>query len=131
MGRIVMALALSAALAGRASAKCGPVLIRISGEAKTHSANRQVLITVTPDPKSVTPSIFVEGDKFEADVYYDPFKSYSKVFGYNCTKKPDLVIVALLENGKEVDKAELVFSKDFKADGDGGYVLKSKLKLGK
>lgn len=131
MRRTAMALILAGTLGWSTSAKCGPMLIRISGEAKTHSADRKVLITVTPDPKSVTPSIFVEGDKFEADVYYDPFKSYSRLFGYNCTKTPERVIVSLLENGKEVDKAELVFSKAFKADGDGGYILRSKLHLGK
>jgi hypothetical protein len=113
-----------------AKARCGPLLLRIKGETKTRST-KKILVTVAPDPNHSNPLVLVEGDKFEADVYYDPLKSHSRLFGYNCTERPKTVTVALLENGREIDKKELLFSRDFVDDGDGGYVLRAKLRLGK
>jgi hypothetical protein len=131
MQRIIIALILVCTGALAVSAKCGPVLLRIKGQTTGHSENSKVLVTLTPDPKSSPPMVLLDGNRFEADVYYDPFKSYSKLFGYNCTKAPQRVTVALLENGKEVDKKELVFNRDFVADQDGGYILRRTLHLGK
>jgi hypothetical protein len=114
-----------------ASGKCGPLLFRIKGETKTHSSNQKILVTIAPEPNRSSPLVLREGDRFYADVYYDPFKSHSNLFGDNCTKRPDSVTVALVENGKEVDKKQLSFSKDFVQDRDGGYVLRKNLRLGK
>lgn len=130
MKRLSIALVLFGAASSVATANCGPALLRIKGRANAQSANRQVMVTLSPDTKNSTPMVLVDGDRFEADVYYDPFKSYSKLFGYNCTKKPEKVTVALLDNGKEVDKVVL-FAKDFVADRDGGYHLRTALRLGK
>ena len=126
----VCALGLGVGNAG-ATGKCGPLLFRIKGEAKLRSAKQKIVVTVAPEPNRSEPLILREGDRFYADVYYDPFKAHSKLLGDTCTKRPESVTVALLENGKEVDKKRLSFSKDFVEDRDGGYVLKSQLKLGK
>ena len=105
-------------------------MLRVKGEAKAHSA-KKILVTVAPDPNHSNPLVLVEGDKFEADVYYDPFKAHSLLFGQNCTERPRTVTVELLEDGKEVDKKELLFSRDFVDDGDGGFVPRGQLRLGK
>lgn len=117
--------------AASVEAKCGPLLLRIHGETSVRAGRRQILVTIAPEPGRSNPMVLLEGDRFEADVYYDPFRSHSAVFGYNCTKRPEKVTVALLENGKEVDKRELAFNRDFVADGEGGYVLRAKLRLGR
>jgi hypothetical protein len=111
-------------------ARCGPLLLRIKGETRTHST-KKILVTVAPDPNHSNPLVLVEGDKFEADVYYDPFKSHSPLFGQNCTERPRTITVALVENGEEVDKKELLFSRDFVDDGDGGFVPRATLQLGR
>src|ERR1700751_2451239 len=122
MQRTIIVLMLVCMSALTVSAKCGPVLLRIKGQTTGHSQNHKVVVTLTPDPKSSPPMVLLDGNRFEADVYYDPFKSHSKVFGYNCTRAPERVTVALLENGKEIDKKELIFNRDFVADQDGGYI---------
>ena len=111
-------------------ARCGPLLLRIKGETRT-SSMKKILVTVAPDPNHSNPLVLVEGDKFEADVYYDPFKAHSPLFGQNCTERPKTITVALVENGEEVDKKELLFSRDFVDDGDGGFVPRAKLQLGR
>jgi hypothetical protein len=131
MGRLALVFILLTALVSSARAKCGPLLLRINGETKTHSSTQKILITITPELGHSKPLVLVDDKRFEADVYYDPYKSYSRMFGYNCTKRPEHVTVALLDNGKEIDKVDLAFSKDFVADRDGSYALRSKLRLGK
>ena len=111
-------------------ARCGPLLLRIKGETRTHEGNK-ILVTVAPDPNHSNPLVLLEGDKFEADVYYDPLKAGGAVFGHSCTERPKTITVELLENGKEVDKKELLFSRDFVDDGDGGFVPRAALRLGK
>ena len=139
MRRVVISLSFVAGLCvaglcggnAHASGKCGPLLFRIKGETKTHSSKQRILVTMAPDPDRSSPLILREGERFYADVYYDPFKSHNKLLGDNCTKRPVTVTVALLEDGKEVDKKQLSFSKDFVPDRDGGYVLRTNLRLGK
>jgi len=132
MQRAVVSLLALAFLFGVSTtrARCGPLLLRIKGETRTQST-KKILVTVAPDPNHSNPLVLVEGDKFEADVYYDPFKSHSRLFGQNCTERPRTITVALVENGKEVDKKELLFSRDFMDDGDGGFVPRAKLQLGR
>lgn len=131
MQRAIVSLLVCVCLfGGNARARCGPLLLKIKGETRTRSS-KKILVSITPDPNHSNPLVLLEGDKFEADVYYDPFKPHSALFGYNCTERPKTVTVALLENGKQIDKKELLFSRDFVDDGDGGYVLRAKLRLGK
>jgi hypothetical protein len=132
MQRAVVSLVAMVCLFGVSTtrARCGPLLLRIKGETRTQSA-RKILVTVAPDPNHSNPLVLMEGNKFEADVYYDPFKAHSHLFGQNCTERPKTVTVALVEDGKEVDKKELSFSRDFVDDGDGGFVPRAKLRLGK
>jgi hypothetical protein len=130
MRRAVVSLVVLGCLFGASTrARCGPLLLRIKGETSAHAA-KKILVTVAPDPNHSSPLVLLEGDKFEADVYYDPFKSHSAVFGQNCTERPKTITVELLENGKEVDKKELEFSRDFVDDGDGGFVPRRQLRLG-
>lgn len=130
MQRAVVSLLVMLCLFGVSTrARCGPLLLRIKGETRTRSA-KKILVTVAPDPNHSNPLVLVEGDKFEADVYYDPFKAHSHLFGQSCTERPQTITVELLENGKEVDRKELSFSRDFMDDGDGGYVPRAKLSLG-
>jgi hypothetical protein len=113
-----------------ANAKCGPLLLRINGEMKGHSSKEKIVVTIAPDATPSKPVILVEDNRFEADVYYDPFKSYSRLFGFNCTKRPEHITVALMNGDKQVAKVELSFDKDFQPDGQGGFRLRSKLRLG-
>lgn len=131
MRLVVMPLVLAVLWCGSAEAKCGPLLLRIKGETKTHSSKERIVVTIAPEPNRSNPLVLVEGEKFYADVYYDPFKSHNLLFGYNCNKRPEKVTVALLIDGKETDRKEMLFSRDFVEDGQGGYVLRSKLRLGK
>ena len=132
MQRRILSLLIMVCLFGVSTtrARCGPLLLRIKGETKRHEG-KKILVTVAPDPNHSNPLVLIEGDKFEADVYYDPFKAHSGVFGQSCTERPKTVIVELLENGQEVDKKELLFSRDFVDDGDGGFVPRTQLRLGK
>lgn len=115
----------------KANPRCGPVLLRIKGETKVHSPKQKILVTIAPEPNRSNPLVLIEEQRFEADVYYNPLKSLGRVFGYTCSARPETVSVALLENGREIDKKQLLFNKDFVSDGDGGYVLRGKLRLGK
>ena len=132
MQRAVVSLLVLVCLCGVSTtrARCGPLLLRVKGEAKAHSA-KTILVTVAPDPNHSNPLVLLEGDKFEADVYYDPLKAGGAVFGHSCTERPKTITVELLEDGKEVDKKELLFSRDFVDDGDGGFVPRGQLRLGK
>jgi hypothetical protein len=114
-----------------AGPRCGPVLLRIRGEAKVESPKQQIQVTIAPEPKRSNPLILIEEQRFEADVFYDSLKSHGGVVGYNCDARPEKVTVSLVENGREIDKRQLLFNKDFVLDGDGGYVLRTKLHLGK
>jgi hypothetical protein len=131
MWRMVMPLALLMLCCGAAEANCGPVLLRIKGETKRQSSQEKILVTIAPEPSRSNPLVLLEGEKFYADVYYNPLKSRGVLFGSNCSKRPEKVTVALLVDGKEVDKKVMLFSRDFVSDGDGGYVLRTKLRLGK
>lgn len=113
-----------------ARARCGPLHLKIKGETRTN-LSRKILVTLAPDPHGSNPLVLLEGNKFEADVYYDPSKTHGISFGSSCSEKPKTVTVALLENGRETDKKELLFRRDFVSDGDGGYVLRQSLRLGK
>ena len=131
MPRAVITLALLLCLWGaEAQARCGPLHLKIKGETNTHSS-KKILVTIAPDRNHSHPLVLLEGDKFEADVYYDPLKSHSRLFRDNCSETPKTVTVALLENGKEIDRRLLLFSRDFVADSDGGFVLRTKLRLGR
>jgi|SRR5690242_4388000 hypothetical protein len=130
MWRMVLPLALLV-LCGTAEANCGPVLLRIKGETLRQSPTRKILVTIAPEPNRSNPLVLLEGEKFYADVYYNPAKSRGPLLGSSCTKRPDKVIVALVVDGKEIDKKMLLFNRDFVTDGDGAYVLRAKLRLGK
>jgi hypothetical protein len=127
---IVFMLVLVCICGVEAQARCGPLLLRIKGEARSRSA-RKILIRIAPDPNRSNPLVVMEGDKFEADVYYDPSKSRGMIFGTSCSERPKTITVALMENGREIDKKELLFTRDFVDDGDGGYIPRAKLRLGK
>jgi hypothetical protein len=131
MWRMVMPLALLVLCCGAAEANCGPVLLRIKGETKTQSSREKILVTIAPEPSRSNPLVLLEGEKFYADVYYNPLKSRGPLFGSSCSKRPEKVTVALVVDGKEVDKKVMLFNRDFVSDGDGGYVLRTKLRLGK
>ena len=131
MQRAVVSLLVLVCIWGAdARARCGPLLLRIKGETRSRPANK-ILIKIAPDPNRSNPLVLIEGNKFEADVYYDPSKSRGLIFGSSCSEKPKTITVALVENGREIDKKELLFRRDFVDDGDGGYVPRTKLKLGK
>src|SRR2546429_5420891 len=49
--------------------------------------------------------------------YTTLFRSHNLLFGYNCNKRPEKVTVALLIDGKETDRKEMLFSRDFVEDG--------------
>jgi hypothetical protein len=128
----MVAVAASGTILGFAAyAKCGPVLVRITGTTKRYLPSDKIVVTVTPDSGPTKPIILREDNRFEADVYFDPFKSYSRLFGYNCTKRPEKISVALVRDGKQVDKAELDFTKDFELDSEGGYRMRAQVLLGK
>jgi hypothetical protein len=131
MQRAVVSLLVLVCTCGvEAQARCGPLLLRIKGETRARSA-KKILIRIAPDPNRSNPLLLMEGDKFEADVYYDPSKSRSLLFGTSCSERPKTITVSLMENGREIDRKELLFSRDFVDDGDGGYVPRAKLRLGK
>ena len=131
MWRMVMPLALLVLCCGVADANCGPVLLRIKGETKTQSPKEKILVTIVPEPNRSNPLVLLEGEKFYADVYYNPAKSRGRLLGSGCSKRPEKVTVSLLVDGQEIDKKVMLFNRDFVSDGDGGYVLRTKLRLGK
>jgi hypothetical protein len=114
-----------------AGPRCGPLVLKIRGQGRVQSPRQKILVTIAPEPKRSNPLILIEDRGFEADVFYDPLKSHSGVVGYNCDARPESVVVSLLENGRQVDTRQLVFSRDFVSDADGAYVLRTKLRLGK
>jgi hypothetical protein len=70
------------------------------------------------------------GNRFEADVYYHALQLQGREAGDSCAQPPQKVSVSLLQDGKEIDKKEFIFSKDFASHDDGGYFLRSELRLG-
>jgi hypothetical protein len=133
-GMVWLVLLLGCAAANsvaNAGPRCGPLVLKIRGEAKVQSPRQKISVTIAPEPKRSNPLILIEDRGFEADIFYDPLKPHGGVVGYNCDARPERVVVSLLENGQEIDKRLLLFSKDFVSDADGAYVLRTKLRLGR
>lgn len=127
---VVSLLVLVCLWGAEARARCGPLLLKIKGEAHANSS-KKIVVRIAPDPHGSNPLVLLEGNRFEADVYFDPSKVRASLFGSSCSERPKTVTVALLENGRETDRQELVFKRDFVSDGDGSFVLRKSLKLGK
>jgi hypothetical protein len=114
-----------------AGPRCGPLVLKIRGEAKVQSPRQKIQVTIAPEPNRSNPLILIEERRFEADVFYDPLKAHAGPAEYKCDARPERVVVSLLENGKQLDTRQLLFSRDFAPDSDGAYVLRAKLRLGK
>lgn len=115
----------------KAAPRCGPLVLKIRGEGRVQSPRQKISVTIAPEPNRSNPLILIEDRGFEADVFYDPLKPHSGPVAYTCDARPERVVVSLVENGRQVDTRQLLFSRDFVSDADGAYVLRTKLRLGK
>jgi hypothetical protein len=110
------------ALASPAGAKCGRLLLSISGELRGDPGHTlTVRIDTVPDANENQPAPVRDGDAFTAKLLFDPTKGYTRVRGHDCSRDPRVVRILLLDGDDVRQEKELSFAKDFVEESPNVY----------
>jgi hypothetical protein len=110
--------------------KCANKYIYISGKI-VGPTNSQLKIEVqtTPDANwEPQPAIALRQGAFDGKVYFDSTKTEGTT-NDDCSRAPEKVRVALLNEGRQIDLVQLDISKDFIKNKMGDYELRSSVEL--
>ena len=120
------------ALCGIAQSQCPVNTVLLKGRVENANANEKVRVQLIYPKKRPGESgeVTVENGTFQIPIEFVTMKS--SIFSNlpkRCGRKPQSVVITLLSNDQETDRAFLDFEKDFKFADPSAYTLRSELVL--